>query len=133
MGMPQPPVPPQAPPANAGPATIPQGNPGNIKKAAELLNIALQAMNGALPNIPLGSPVHEKIMKMVIDLQKTMKEAAEDMKGSLQQMKELMMQMKAKQAQAGQAGLAAPPNQGPAMPQGMPAPGGPPPPGPEGM
>jgi hypothetical protein len=117
MGMPPPP----GPPGNAGPATIPQGNPGNIKQAAELLNIALQAMNKALPSIPLGSPAHGKVMKMITDLQKTMQETAEDMKGSLQQMMELMKQMKAKQQQGAQSALAPPPNQGPAMPQGMPA------------
>ena len=120
-GMGMPPPPPGGPPGNAGPATIPQGNPGNLKQAAELLNIALQALNKALPSIPLGSTAHGKVMKMITELQKTMQESAEEMKGSLQQMMQLMQQMKQKQQQGAQGAMAAPPNQGPAMPQGMPA------------
>jgi len=131
MGMP-PGAPPQmAPPGNVGPATIPQHNPGNMKKAGELLNIALKAMNEAIPNIPLGTPVHGKILKMVTDLDKVIKEGAEAVQNTVQQMMQLMQAMKAKQQAQGQASMMAPPppTQGPAMPPM----GAPPPPSSEGM
>ena len=66
-GMPQPP---QAPPSGMGGATMPQPNPGNQAAAMQKVKIAVQALQEALPSIPLGTPPHEAVMNSIKSLGK---------------------------------------------------------------
>ena len=126
MGAPPGGMPPgmQAPPANVGPHTIPQSNPGNIMQAMQKVAAATQMIGEALPQIPMGSEGHQKLMKIHTDLVKRVGEA----KDKMMQVQTLLQQIAAaKQQGQGQAlGAMAPPppNAGPATP-----PPAPPPPG----
>lgn len=114
----------QAPPGNLGPHTIPQGNPGNIMKAMQQVMAATQMIGEALPQIPMGSEGHTKLMKIHTDLVKLVSES----KDKMMQVQTLLAQLKSAQAQGQQhmmAPAAPPPNQGPAMPS--PGGGAPPP------
>lgn len=115
----------QAPPSNLGPHTIPQGNPGNAMQAMAKIQQATQLLQEALPQIPMGSEGHQKLMKIVSDLTKQIGETKANMQ---QQIQQLMMHLHAQKAQqAGAGGMQPPPpNQGPAM---APPGGGAPPPG----
>lgn len=119
----------QAPPANAGPHTIPQSNPGNIMHGMQMLQQAAMLLTQAIPIIPMGSPLHQKIMKIATDLTKEIGDLKQNMQ---QQVQTLLQQVQAAKA-AGQnqmppGGAPPPPNQGPAMAP-PPAGGGAPPPG----
>ena len=83
-----------APPANVGPVTIPQSNPGNIKGAIEKLHAAAQLINDALPQIPLGTPLHTAALKIATDLNKHIGEAKENAQGTVQTMLQAIQQMK---------------------------------------
>lgn len=65
------------PPANLGPVTIPQNNPGNVMQGVEKLRVALKMMEEALPSIPMGMPLHQKLMKIATDLSKELSDHAE--------------------------------------------------------
>ena len=57
-------------PANAGSATMPQGNAGNIQSALVKIKAAAKMLEEALPLIPVGSEEHEKLAKIVTELSK---------------------------------------------------------------
>ena len=80
-GMPQPP---QAPPAGIGGATMPQPNPGNQSAALSKVKVAVQALQEALPSIPLGTPVHEDVMNSIKSLAKHFEKDAESPALSMQ-------------------------------------------------
>ena len=108
-----------APPANVGPHTIPQHNPGNILQAMQKLAAANQMINDAIPQVPMGTPLHTKIMKISMELTKELGSATEQMK---QQIPALLQQLQAAKApgQMGMLQTAAPP--APNSPPAMPAP-----------
>ena len=89
-------LPPQlgAPPANLGPHTIPQANPGNIKSAIEKLHAAAQLINDAIPQIPLGTPLHTETLKIATNLNKHLGDAKEHAQGTVQTMLQAIQQMK---------------------------------------
>jgi len=107
-----------APPAHVGPHTIPQHNPGNILQAMQKIHAATQMITEAIPQIPMGSPFHQKIMKISMELTKELSSATDTLK-SQPQVQALLQQLQAAKSQ-GQMGMlqtAAPsPNQPPAMP-----------------
>lgn len=111
----------QAPPANLGAHTIPQGNPGNVLQAMQKLQAAAKMITEAIPLIPMDSPLHAATLKVATDLSKHLGEA----KSSAQEQIQQLLQAVAAQKQAGQMQtlnrVAPPPNQPPAMP----APGAP--------
>lgn len=119
--------PPGAPPANVGPATIPQANPGNIMQAAQKLAAAHKMIMEALPALPLGTPLHETVMKIATDLGKNLTKAHQDAQMTMQTLMQAMrglrndQQMSAVARMQGQPGANAPP--------ATPPPGGAPPPG----
>ena len=106
-----------APPGNLGPHTIPQHNPGNVLQAMQKLAAANQMINDAIPQIPMGTPLHTKVMKISMELTKELGTATDNMK---QQVPALLQQLQAAKAQnqMGMLQTAAPPppNQPPAMP-----------------
>ena len=109
-----------APPGNLGGVTIPQSNPGNIKGAIEKLHAAAQMINDALPQIPLGTPLHTATLKIATDLNKHIGEAKENAQGTIQTMLQAIQQMK-QNPQLAALHQGAPPNQPPAVaPQAAP-------------
>lgn len=55
-------------PANAGAASMPQGNTGNIQAALVKVQSATKLLEEALPLIPFGSDEHNRIAKIIMDL-----------------------------------------------------------------
>lgn len=114
----------QAPPANVGPHTIPQANPGNVMQAMQKLQAATKMITEAIPQIPMGTPLHAAILKVATDLTKHLGEAKSSSQEQIQQLMQAIQQQK----QAGQMQtlnrVAPPPNQPPAMPPPGPPPGG---------
>lgn len=110
-----------APPANLGGVTIPQSNPGNVKSALEKLHAAAQLINDAIPQLPIGSPLHTETLKIATNLNRHLGEARENVQGTVQTMLQAIQQMK----QNPRLGAAAPqgsaPPQPPAMAPPMPA------------
>jgi hypothetical protein len=106
-----------APPGNLGPVTIPQSNPGNLKGAIEKLHAAAQLINDALPQIPIGTPLHTATLKIATDLGKHLGDAQETVQGTIQTMLQAIQQMKQNPQLAGlnQGGAPPPPNQPPAV------------------
>lgn len=113
-----------APPGNLGPVTVPQANPGNIMQAAQKLAAAHKLIMEALPALPLGTPLHEAVMKIATDLGKNLTKAGQDAQMTMQTLMQAMRgtrndsQMQAVSRMQGQA----PPGGPPATPP----PGGPP-------
>lgn len=81
--MPAPGQAPQMPPAlaaapsHSGPATMPQGNPGNAAAAMMQVKNAVEMLQKALPSIPMGTPLHEKVLKVTSELVKEMSESGQ--------------------------------------------------------
>ena len=65
-------------PANAGAATMPQANAGNIQAALTKVKAAAKMLQEALPLIPIGSEKHLKLMKIVSELSKEIGEVGEN-------------------------------------------------------
>lgn len=105
-----------APPANVGPHTIPQNNPGNSKEALVMLTQAAALVGKAIPSVPMGSEMHQKVLKLATDLTKLVGEFKEvaTKQEQAQMLVQHLMQMR---QQGGQpAGpMPQPPNAGPAM------------------
>lgn len=103
----------QAPPANLGPHTIPQSNPGNVMQAMQKLQAAAQMITEAIPQIPLGTPLHTKVMKIASELTKELGAAKDTMQ---QQVQTLLQAVQAAKAHGQNPQIPGPPpNQPPAM------------------
>jgi hypothetical protein len=107
----------QAPPANVGPHTIPQTNPGNVMQAANKLAMASKMINESISALPMGSELHDKVLKMATDLNKVLGQIKESVTQQ-QQMQMLAQHMQSMKQQGAQPqGMMAPsPTAGPAMP-----------------
>ena len=116
----------QAPPGNLGPVTVPQGNPGNIMQAAQKLAAAHKMIMEALPALPLGTPLHESVMKIATDLGKNLTKAGQDAQMTIQTLMQAMRgvrndsQMSAVARMQGQAPPGGPPATPPPAPPGGP-------------
>lgn len=128
-GAPAPGGAPHGGPANTGPVTTPQSNAGSAATATQALGVALKALQQALPAIPIGSELHEKVLRITADLSKQMQSVKEDPQLQIQQ---LMQMIRAASQQAPNAMLQkmAPmaPGAPPAMAPPVPGGGAPPPP-----
>jgi len=51
--------------AQAGQGTAPQAKLGNMAAAGDKIKVALQALQEALPAIPMGSPLHTEILNTI--------------------------------------------------------------------
>ena len=120
------PAPGGPPPGNLGPVTVPQANPGNIMQAAQKLAAAHKMIMEALPALPLGTPLHESVMKIATDLGKNLTKAGQDAQMTIQTLMSAMRgvrndsQMSAVAKMQGQA----PPGGPPATPPPAAPPGG---------
>lgn len=54
-----------------------QGNPGLAVKAMHDVSAAIKLLEGALPNIPMGSPLHTEVLNSVKSLVKHQQDAGE--------------------------------------------------------
>lgn len=76
--MPIPGITPQLPPSmapaapNMGPGVAQQGNQGNSAAAMIEVTNAVKMLEKALPMIPMGSPIHEKILNFSRDIAKNL-------------------------------------------------------------
>jgi hypothetical protein len=64
-------------PANAGAATMPQANAGNVQAALTKVKAATKMLQEALPLIPIGSEKHLELMEVIKKLSKAVGEAGE--------------------------------------------------------
>lgn len=134
VGLPIPPSAPGAPPGagapvppglgggappNLGGANMPQHNPGNAAAAVMKVRNAVKLLEDALPDIPMGSPLHTKALGII----KTILEAIpeEDPNTSGPQMANLLQMIRQQSQNAPNAALArlnpSPQATPPAMPQ----------------
>lgn len=105
-----------APPANVGPATIPQNNPGNIAKAVQGLQMALQIIEQQIPLIPFGAPLHQATMKVATELSKHLADHKENAALTQQTLLQAMRGFQNDNQMAALGRLMPQPNQPPAMP-----------------
>ena len=112
-----------AAPPGSGPAVAPQGNMGNAAQAQAMIAVAMKQLQMALPNIPMGSPLHADIMKAVSSISKHMKAAGggEGQEANLLVQQLRQMQKQAPQMAALRSMAPAGEGQGPAMPPPQPA------------
>lgn len=107
----------QAAKPNTGPATVPQGNPGNMASAMSEVSNAIRMLERALPSIPMGTPIHTEILKALTQLGKHIPAAGEGQPGL--ELNSLLNTARS-QAQASPSAalqrLMPPPNTPPAMP-----------------
>lgn len=91
----------------------PGGMAGSAAQATTGVKLALEALQKALPGLPMGSPLHSAALKAVTDLSKHMAQGQEDQSGVIQQL-----------AQAARQAQQAPPPQASAMANMFPGAGG---------
>lgn len=73
-------------PANVGPVATPQGNPGNTQAAMTKVKNALQMLQSALPDIPMGNQLHSDVLNVVKSLSKHLSESNDNKGLELQQL-----------------------------------------------
>ena len=71
------------PPANTGPGTAPGANQGNMAAARLDIGNGMKMLQRALPNIPMGSPLHTDILSAVKSISKHMAEEGGGQDGGL--------------------------------------------------
>ncbi|HTS05455.1 MAG TPA: hypothetical protein VMP68_07720 [Candidatus Eisenbacteria bacterium] len=125
-----PPLPPGlmgGPPA-IGPMMAPQGNPGNALAAASKVKSAVTLLQEALPAIPMGSDVHNDVLKAVGMLAKHAENQPATDQSQITQLMALIQRLATQQPNAALQRMAQPasPNAPPALPPPpAPMPGGP--------
>lgn len=113
-------------PLNAGPAVAPHGNPGNATQGMGDIKTALDALQKALPAIPMGTELHKAVLDAVSKIGKHMTEAANNPQMKMQNLLQMIQQAKAQQPNAALAGLAGGGGAPPPAPPAMPPPAAPP-------
>jgi hypothetical protein len=113
-------LPPQlaAAPANVGPVTVPQANPGNISMALKKVQAGVHAFEEALPMIPMGSPLHAKLLKVTAEVAKEISELGEkggDAQGQIQQLLQMARSTAQSAPMQAMSRMFTPPNAPPAM------------------
>ena len=106
----------QPPMGGAGPATMPTQMHGSQQQGMAALKTALEALQKALPQLPMGSALHQSVVKALGDIAKHLEKdggAGGDQAGIMQQIMEMARAAKTQ------------PNMAAMMPGGAPA-GGPP-------
>lgn len=113
----------------AGPATSPGPQPGAMAQGTMLVKLAMDALQKALPALPMGAPMHAAVLKALTDIGKHMDHGgteAGDPASQIQQLIELIRQARSNSNPGASPGM--PPGAPPGAPPGMP-PGAPPQPG----
>ena len=105
-----------SPMGGAGPATMPTPMHGSQQQGLSSLKVGLEALQKSLPQLPMGSALHQSVLKAVADIGKHLEKeggAGGDQSGAIQQLMEMARAAKTQ------------PNMAAMMPGGSPA-GGPP-------
>lgn len=125
-----PPLPPglMGGPPGIGPMSGPQGNQGNALAAISKLKSAVTLLQEALPAIPMGSDVHNDVLKAVGILAKHAQTQQGTDQSQITQLMGLIQKLATQQPNAALQKLAQPPgpNASPALPPPSAAPPGPP-------
>ena len=108
------------PMGGAGPATMPGPMAGSAQQGLAALKVGVEALQKALPQLPMGSALHQSVLKAIGDIGKHMeKEGAGggDQMGAIQQLMELARNAKTQPNMAGMmpGGAGAPPPPTPPM------------------
>ena len=85
------------PPGGAGPATAPGPMHGSQQQGMSSLKAGLEALQKALPQLPMGSALHQSVLKAVADIGKHMEKeggAQGDASGMIQQLMEMARSQK---------------------------------------
>lgn len=82
--MPMPGGPPAGPPGGTGAAASPGPMMGQAHQGVAGVRTALVALQKALPEIPMGSPLHTAILKAVTDISKQIGDGQEDKASTMQ-------------------------------------------------
>ena len=109
------------PMGGAGPATMPGPMAGSAQQGMSSLKVGLESLQKALPQLPMGSALHQSVLKAIGDIGKHMEKEGSgggDQMGAIQQLMELA---RAAKTQPNMAGM---------MPGGAGGAGAPPPPTP---
>jgi hypothetical protein len=120
-GMPGAPPPPM-PGAGTGPVAAPSPMAGNAQQGVAAVKAALEFLQKALPQIPMGSKLHTAVLKAVEQIGKelTAEGGGNDKSAMVQQLMELMRNAKTNPNAQAALPQGAPPPQAPAMPAPMP-------------
>ena len=118
----QTPPPAMAPaPANVGPAAVPQGNQGNMAQAMSLVRNASEMLQKALPMIPMGSPQHSDLLKVITLIAKHMEHNEGNRGVDLQSLLQMARQSSQQSPVQALNRMHPAPNAAPAMPTPPPA------------
>lgn len=80
-------------PANVGPISSPQPQAGNAAAGHQKLMIAMQALQDALPSLPMGSELHSKVLKVTQELTKELQSTREDPQLQIQSLVGMIKQL----------------------------------------
>lgn len=118
-------------PPNAGAATAPHGTPGNSAADLSKIKLGLEALQAGLPGVPMGTELHDAVLKAISTIGKHMSEMQDSPQMKMQGLLSMLQKMKQQQPNAALAGMGAPspaggPPPGATMPPPPPIPGAPP-------
>jgi hypothetical protein len=104
----------------AGPATMPGPMAGSAQQGLAALKVGVEALQKALPQLPMGSALHQSVLKAIGDIGKHMEKegaAGGDQMAAIQQLMELARNAKTQPNMAGMmpGGAGAPPPPTPPM------------------
>lgn len=71
---------------------MPGAQPGSAQKGMVMLKTGLEAIQAALPLLPLGSELHNAALKAVTDLSKNMAKGPDDQSDKIQQLAQMARQ-----------------------------------------
>jgi hypothetical protein len=114
-----PPMPPAMPPGGTGAATATQPMAGSATQAVSAVKLGLEAMQKALPGLPMGSELHTAVLKSIAEISKHIEKSEGDSSSIVQQLAQMA---KSAQQQPQQAAMMR------AFPPSQPGAGAPPPP-----
>jgi hypothetical protein len=72
------------------------------------IKTALEALQKALPTIPMGTELHETVLKAISQIGKHMTEAADNKQQQMQSLLQMVQHLKSAQPNAALAGMSAP-------------------------
>lgn len=101
-----------AAPPNSGPAVAPHGMVANTTEALSKLRIALEQMQSALPSIPMGTELHDALLKAVSTVGKHLSDFQDSPQMKMQMLLQLIQQARARQPAAALANIAGAPQPG---------------------